>query len=74
MITGIIIIVAFFWIIKKLNKQAREDRAFRKALIERTITRQAAQRHLDKHPFLYPPMVAIKFNQQIAYLEDETHE
>lgn len=74
MITGLLIIGGFVWIMRKLIKQAREDRDFRKALIERTITRQAAQRHLDKHPFLYPPMVAIKFNQQIEYLEDESNE
>lgn len=74
MIIFVALVVGFIWLEVKLVKMWRNDKKFRKALIERTITRQQAQRYMNRHPFLYPPMLAIKYNQMIEYLEDESNE
>lgn len=71
MIIAVVIVGGYFWFMWKLVKMARGHKQFKKALFDRTLTKQQAWAHMERHPFLYPPLVAIKYSKWIDYLKDE---
>lgn len=71
MIIAVLIVWGYIWFMWKLVKMARGHKWFKRSLMGRTITQQEAWEYMERHPFLYPPLVAIKYSKLIDRLDDE---
>lgn len=70
MIIVSLVFAGFVWLMVKGYQHAKEDKAFRKALSDHTITKKEARHWLSEHYKRYPVTARMEFNQMINELED----
>lgn len=70
MIIVTLVFAGFVWLMIKGRQHAKEDKAFRRALANHTITKKEARSWLSKNYKRYPVTARMEFNQMISELED----